>query len=944
VNPRAFFPLTLLLAGALGGVHAGETPKVSPLLSAESRTTYEQRVLPFLKQHCWKCHDESSAKAGFRVDDLGTDFLAGKTADRWREAIDQINLGKMPKTKTKPDAKEAFVIVEWVNLEIRNAERRAQSTGGRAPMRRLNRTEYANSVRDLFHLDEHLARKIEHELPADGKVDGFDRGGAALFIDKSQLQAYLDMAEFVVREALPAEPVQANKFRAQALEDNGLLRKSPKKTTTMEEVLNRGDIHFADLLAKEKRPLPDVERGPEPFDLNIRRDGGVEIVAAWPYTEGLGGGQQFLQKVIKRDGWYRFRIRAGASRGNGKFLVDAVRIQADYCPQSKELRKTLTFNIDAPLDQPRVYEQTVFLRRGGDGFNPDLRFGWNIYHPWRGFHDNGGELIRTNPEMRKLYWAGRQSSEAYSRAKETNQPPEKIAEALKKREEAKENLYRFALDFRGPVNFLNPEVDAKDVQHLWYEYIEVEGPLVDWPTKASREIFFKGAPSPNPLPPGGEGRVRGAEAGDLDYARQIFTRFLPRAYRRPVQAEEVDALVRRVQTMQEKHRKSFPDAVRATVASVLVSPAFLFLEESTGNDNKARELNDYEFANRLSYLLWSTLPDAELTQLAAQKRFGEPEVRRAQVKRMLADPRARQFVENFVGQWMRVRDFDSVMVDTRQYTAYDDALRDASLREPYEFFHELLRADLPVLNLVDSDFLVINERLAKHYGIPFPPSPSGRGAGGEGAAGEQFRRVGLKPEQNRGGILGMAGLLTYLADGSRTLPVRRGAYVLDVLWNTPAALPPPNAGDLPIIKGKNLTVRQRLEQHRSVAFCASCHSKIDPLGLALENYDAIGAWRDRQNGEGRKGGKNDPPIDPSGVISGGQSFKTLPEFKRILVEEKAKFFKGFTEKLLAYALGRPVGAADRELVDGILSDTAKEEHRLQAMVQAIVASRAFRTR
>ena len=180
-----------------------------------------------------------------------------------------------------------------------------------------------------------------------------------------------------------------------------------------------------------------------------------------------------------------------------------------------------------------------------------------------------------------------------------------------------------------------------------------------------------------------------------------------------------------------KHGKSFPDAVRAVVASVLVSPAFLFLEEPTGTDSKPRELNDHELANRLSYFLWSTLPDAELTQLAAQKQLREPGVLRAQVKRMLADPRARQFVENFVGQWMRVREFDSVMVDTRQYKDYDDALRDASLREPYEFFHELLRADLPVLNLLDSDFLVINERLAKHYGI-------------DGVKGEQFRRVPLR--------------------------------------------------------------------------------------------------------------------------------------------------------------------------------------------------------
>ena len=916
VNVKSVAALALALALVLSGSHAGQEPKAVPVLSAESKATYDRsRVLPFLKQYCWKCHDEKSAKAGFRVDDLGIDFLAGKTADRWREAIDQINLGKMPKTQAKPDAREAFVIVEWVNQEIRNAERRAQSAGGRAPMRRLNRTEYANTVRDLFHLDEHFARKIEQELPTDGKVDGFDRGGAALFIDKSQLQAYLDMAELVVGEALPVKPVVANKCRVKALEYSGLSRKSPKKTTTMEEVLNRGDIHFADLLAKEARPLPEVERGPEPFDLNIRRDGGVEIVAAWPYSEGLGGSQtgQILQKVIKRDGWYRFRVRAGASRGNGKFAVDAVRIQADYCPQSREMRRSLTFTIDAPLDKPQVYEQTLFLRRGGDGFNPDLRFRWNIYHPWRGFHDNGGELIRTHPEMRKLYWAGRQSSEAYARALETKQPPEVVAKALKKREEAKENLHRFALTFRGPVNYLNPDVDAKDVQHLWYEYIEVEGPLVEWPTKASRAILFKGEP------------------GDLEYVQQIFARFLPRAFRRPVKAEEIDVFVQRVQTMQDKHKMSMPEAVRATVASVLVSPAFLFLEEAIGAETKSRELNDYELANRLSYTLWSTLPDAELTQLAAQKRLGEPSVLRAQVKRMLADSRARQFVENFVGQWMKVREFDSVMVDTRQYKDYDDALRDASLREPYEFFHELLRTDLPILNLVDSNFVVVNDRLAKHCGM-------------DGVQGEQFRRVTLKPEQRRGGILGMAGVLTFLSDGSRTLPVRRGAYVLDVLWNTPAALPPPNAGDLPIIKGKNLTVRQRLEQHRSVPFCASCHTKIDPLGLALENFDAIGAWRERQNGEGRKGAKNDPPIDASGTMPGGQPFKTLPEFKRIMVDEKARFYKGFTEKLLAYALGRPAGAADRELVNGILESTAKEEHRLQAMVQAIVASRAFRTR
>jgi hypothetical protein len=210
--------------------------------------------------------------------------------------------------------------------------------------------------------------------------------------------------------------------------------------------------------------------------------------------------------------------------------------------------------------------------------------------------------------------------------------------------------------------------------------------------------------------------------------------------------------------------------------------------------------------------------------------------------------------------------------------------------------------------------------------------------------GDEFRRVSLKPENGRGGLLGMAGLLTYLADGTRTQPVKRGAYILDVLWNKPAPLPPPNVSDLPIIKGKNLTVRQRLEQHRSIASCASCHAKIDPLGLALENYDAIGAWRERQNGERRTGGKYDPPIDPSGVMPGGAAFKTLPEFKQLLLADKGKFLQGFSEKLLAYALGRPVGAADRELVEKIVAEAAKDDNRLQAFLQAIVASRAFQTK
>ena len=906
---RLGLTIWLLHFAPLASLLAAERNPAQAVLPPESRAVYETRVLPFLKQNCWKCHDKKTAKAGFIVEDLGTDFLEGKTGDHWREAVDQINLGKMPK-KGKVDPQEAFQIVEWVNQELRNAGKRAQSTGGRVPMRRLNRTEYANTVCDLFHLDSHLARSIEKDLPADGHIDGFDRGGAALLVDVSQLQAYLDMARVVVDEALPATAPKMNKQRLAAADDNWLTRRD-KKMMTIKEMLNLGDVQLDFVLSDPKDLAREIERGPWVNEFNVIRDGGLETCMS---SNAVGYGQSgpLVRKVVTKDGWYKIRLRAGADRGRGNFAVDAVVITADYCKASKEHRKHMVFTIDAPLDQPKVYEQTVFLSAGGPDFQEELSFRWNPYHPWGGYHDADNTII-PDPELRKLYWACRGSGEGYSRAKEKKESPEAIAEAKKKRDDAAEAMRRFALTFNGPAFHVNPAMDPKSMPRLWYDYIEVEGPLSEFPTQAAKEL----------LPTDGN--------GGLAQAREAFTRFLPRAYRRPVSSAEVESLVQVVEAAQANRGKNFADAMRDAVVAVLTSPNFLYLQEPTGPTTASHVLTDYELASRLSYFLWSTMPDEGLLNLAAQNKLHDPATLRAQVKRMAIDPRAHQFVENFVGQWTRAREFDTAVVDTQQYKNYDDALRDSGLAEPYEFFSEMLRSDLPVLNAIQSDFLVINERLAKHYGIA-------------GVAGDEFRRVPLAPGSQRGGLLGMAAMLTYLADGSRTLPVKRGAYVLDVFWNRPPPPPPPNVGDLPVIKGKNLTVRQRLEQHRSMPSCASCHSKIDPLGLALENYDAVGAWRERQNGERRNGGKGDPPIDASGVMPDGKTFKTLAEFKQVMLDEKGKFLQGFTEKLLAYALGRPVGATDRELVDKIVSEAAKEDYRLQSFLQAIVADREFQTK
>jgi hypothetical protein len=562
--------------------------------------------------------------------------------------------------------------------------------------------------------------------------------------------------------------------------------------------------------------------------------------------------------------------------------------------------------IDAPLDQPREFELMIYLRAG----TPELPHGLNL--GWNGGPKNlivsSPAYLKLEKEASNLYYA----NEAVFKKKPAAPPAE--LEAAKKKFEEMAQRYRKGMQDVEVAYVFNPEVDLEAIPRLWMEWLELEGPVAEWPPRSRTELFFDG-----------EARVI-----DEPYIREIFTRFLPRAYRRPVEPGEIDAVVAWVLKAREANALSGLDAVREGLKLVLCSPGFLLLQEPA---TAPRRLHDHELACRLSYFLWSTMPDAELLQLAASRRLHEPRTLEAQVRRMIADPRATGFIRNFTGQWLRIRDFSSVITDRNQYKSYDDDLRDSSRREPEEFFREVLQRDLSILNFLDSDFLVIDGRLATHYGI-------------EGVSGAAFRRVPIRPEQRRGGVLGMAGILTFLTDGLRTLPVRRGAYVLDTLWNAPPPPPPPNVGDLPPV-GKVKTVRERLELHRQSDSCASCHAKIDPFGIALENYDAIGAWRDRQNGERFNNDKNAPLLDVGGVLPSGRDFKTVQEFKQALLAEKERFIRGFVEKMLSYALGRPVGATDRGTIDEIIASMEpaggqdQEKYRMQPLIQAIVASQAF---
>lgn len=884
----------------------------------------------FIEKHCIDCHDADSARAGFRIDLLTDDFAAGNNAGLWKEVMDKINSGQMPpKKKARPDPKEAFAVASWVAEKLHETELAAEGAGGRVPMRRMNRVEYANTIRDLFCLDENFARRIETELPADGKVGGFDRGAAGLFMDEGQLDQYMAVADLVLDEAVFSDPPKLTKLTWDAVREkyvhgigvcyrdaNGTIHEdnpTPLFVSQLKEPLSMITVDgFQQSGAKEKRYIPHGV-----FSWSVKNDG-IEYLSGGsnyrrPNRRSPFFNPEWAKKIVTRDGWYTFRVQAGAFNGAGKEAQKQVQLVFEYCYGSP-VEVVRSAVIDAPIDAPKEYVFHVYLRSGPQGMNRQWSLGW----------DNGDKDVAiVNRDYSDVQWKPIIIAGEIERATREKKPPEALAALRKQSEEAMAAALENRKSFSQPYWVYDPKLNIADRPRIWIGAMQWEGPLVDYPPKGRQNLFFAGE-----------------QREDDAYVREIFARFLPRAYRRPVSSAEVERVVAWTMKSRADRGLSFQQSIREGVKNVLCSPAFLYLgaecEPTTAGpaspSNGPQPIGGLQLASRLSYLLWSSAPDDELLQLAAADKLRDRATLSAQVKRMIADPRSAEFVRNFAGQWLGVRNFDNGNPPNRDfYRDYDDALRDSSKREPLEFFSQVLKDDLPITNFIDSKFLVINERLARHYGI-------------DGVEGDDFRRVDVPADGRRGGVLGMAGILTYLADGTRTLPVRRATWVLDTLWNQPVPPPPPNAGNLPAIKGKPLSVRDRLQQHRRSDNCASCHARVDSFGLALENYDAVGQWRDRQNGEGLRGDKYSPALDVSGTLPDGTSFNSVQQFKAALLSQKQAFIKGFTEKLLCYALCRPIGYGDHLTVDQIVADADQHEDRLQEIIEATVASTFFQTR
>jgi len=407
-------------------------------------------------------------------------------------------------------------------------------------------------------------------------------------------------------------------------------------------------------------------------------------------------------------------------------------------------------------------------------------------------------------------------------------------------------------------------------------------------------------------------------------ARKILGALARQAYRQPVAEEDLQALLDFYKT--GRGQGGFESGIEMALRRMLVDPQFLFRIERTPAGvapGSAYPISNLEMASRLSFFLWSSIPDDELLEAAERGRLQDSAVLKRQVKRMLADPRSKALVSNFAGQWLYLRNMDLVTPDPDRFPDFDENLRKAFQMETQLLFESMLREDRSVVDLLDADYTFLNERLARHYGIP-------------NIYGSRFRRVKLTGEERRG-LLGQGGVLTVTSYATRTSPVLRGKWLLENILGTPPPPPPPNVPSLKVEdqNGKPASIRERLAQHRANPVCAACHSRIDPLGFALENFDAIGKWRTTDAGT---------PVDASGQLPDGSQFEGPAGLRNVLLSKRDEFVISVTQKLLTYALGRGIEYYDAPAVRTITRGAAADDYRWSALVLGIVESVPFQMR
>lgn len=851
----------------------------------------EAQVRPFLERHCAACHAGDEAAAGLDLKRLDWKLDDRESFQRWVKVFDRVSSGQMPpKDAPQPPVGEGEAWTRALRGSLLDAERRRIGAGPRTGLRRLTRAEYENTIRDLFDMP---GIALQGELPADGSAHGFDKNSDALDVSHVNLAKYLESADRILDMAIATRPV------APAVKTQRISLANPPGFVA--HVLLHGD----GVLLKNKKPDPEFPPAGEQMHLD---QGAHERMGSFHNGASVGLFRHedesfhpyFNEFVTIYPGRYRVKTSLWSfqwdrgqvlpSRGVEAARLSIVQLTGDG--RGGGHPSTVLAYFDAPSMNEQVHELTTWL-------NPRETIGFNA-----------ASLVS-----------------GHTRGKQR------------------------AMGYVGPG--------------IACDWLDVEGPLHEtWPPTSHRVLFgdlplreFKPEEHPGVRPPkhvpARQQMFMGKNTPDreegvwtvlseqpLEDADRLLASFLPRLFRRPVGAEvrrQYAALVERGLESGE----CFETAMRRAYRAAFCSPDFLYRVEAAGE--RAGEVDDDALAARLSYFLWNSGPDETLRLKAAMGELRNGKALRGEAERLLRDPKSQRFVVDFLGQWLRLRQIAANDPDKKLYPEFSPYLQDSMVAETQAYFRELLDHDLDARHLVRSDFAMINEKLAVHYGIP-------------GVSGSKIRRVAVPADSARGPFLTQAALLKITANGTTTSPVPRGAFVMARLLGQPPEPPPPNVPAVePDVRGAT-TIREQLQKHRELAVCASCHSRIDPPGFALEAFDVIGGLRTRYRsigaGDPAPRGAIDPmigisfrlgpPVDSSGELPSGEKFGDVLELQRLLAADARPLLKNVAQQWTIYATGRDVAFSDREMLEQVLSATERQGGGLRTLLLELIDSPLFR--
>ncbi|HXB74260.1 MAG TPA: DUF1592 domain-containing protein [Candidatus Acidoferrales bacterium] len=901
-----------LTGGIIAAALFGATPMAAapPFAGADA----------FIQKNCASCHSASTPAARLDLTKLAYEPGNPDNFATWVKVYDRVSAGEMPpRAMPRPPAESVAQFVKGLSAALASYERGVTTERGRAGLRRLNAYEYENAIRDLLNVPW---VQIKSKLPQDGEAWRYNKIGTALDVSYVQLARYMSSADYALREAMAAKLVQppTTTTRSYARQEPSLRNFRPREGNTRTDRLN-----FPVL---DSHAQPDIRAGRSPISNPEMKE-----------REAIGR----VSSIFSDAGgfsWSSFRIPAAA-----RYRV-------------------------------RVKGYTIWVSGGGVdhwnyfGFGPEKVA--YLYPPT--YH-------RPDPDE---VWPGRRNEPigVYAQSSGQSRPlaafdftPEPSVQEVEVLLTPNEAIQTDSMRlFRTRVNgteeqYVNPLAQQDGMPGVAFQWLEVEGPLADPNAAAGYRLMFGDLPlrrlekeqtggvslaivAPPPSPgDGGGGRGRfGPRTQNVDVevvsehpredAERLIRGFLARANRRPV--EEADAK-RFLQLFNQQFelRHSFTQALISTYTAILCSPGYLYIQEAPGR------LDDYGLATRLALFLWNSPPDDELRALAAQGRLGKPEVLKGQTDRLLNDPRSRRFIDAFTDYWLDLRKIDDSSPSSTLYNDYelDDPLKLAAVEETRLFVQELFNGNLPARSVVHSDFTFLNERLAKHYGVP-------------GVTGVAMRKVALPKDSVRGGIMTQASVLKVTANGTTTSPVLRGVWIMERILGFHTAPPSGVPALEPDIRGA-VTIRQQLDRHRADPTCAACHRTIDPPGFALESFDVMGGWRERYRAFA-DGVKPEPgiglsgqpfafryglPVDSAGGLTDGRSFKDIREFKQLLFDrDERTVARNLVSQLATFATGAPIAFSDRKQVEEVLEKTRGSGYGLRDVVHGIVASDLFRNK